>query len=155
MLDVKELFTKICQQISKQNIVNMIYPVGSIYISASSTSPATLFGGTWAQITGRFLLGTGAPDANTDTYFGSMSGVSWSAGLGSKGGQDYHTLTVDEMPSHTHRGMYSSGSGTSAGIAGVATNNWYANGYLENTGGGGSHNNMPPYLAVNIWKRTA
>ena len=84
-----------------------------------------------------------------------MSGESWSAGVKTKGGQDYHQLTVSEMPSHTHRGMYSSGTGTSAGMAGVSTNNWYANGYNENTGGDGAHNNMPPYYAVYMWERTA
>lgn len=137
------------------SILNQIYPVGSIYISTNSVSPSALFGGTWQRIQGRFLLATGTPDSNNDNHFGAMSGESWSAGVKTKGGQDYHQLTVSEMPSHTHRGMYSSGTGTSAGMAGVSTNNWYANGYNENTGGDGAHNNMPPYYAVYMWERTA
>lgn len=149
MLDLKKLLTKIL------NRVDNMYPVGSIYISTSNVSPATIFGGTWVQIKGRFLLATGTPDANTDNYFGAMSGTTYNAGAKSKGGQDYHTLTIDEMPSHTHNGMYSSGSGTSAGMAGVATQNWFASGYNENTGGGQSHNNMPPYYGVYMWERTA
>jgi hypothetical protein len=62
-----------------------IYPVGSIYISANSTSPANLFGGTWEQIKDRFLLAAGG------TY-----------AAGSTGGEATHTLTVDEMPNHVH-----------------------------------------------------
>lgn len=66
-------------------IVDKIYPVGSIYMSVNATSPSTLFGGTWAKIEGRFLLG-------------SSSGYS----LGATGGEATHTLTVGEIPSHTH-----------------------------------------------------
>lgn len=59
------------------------YPVGAIYISTVSTSPASLFGGTWEQIRGRFLL------AADDTYT-----------AGSSGGEAAHALTVNEMPPH-------------------------------------------------------
>ena len=69
--------------IDKTELINMIYPVGSIYMSVNATSPATLFGGTWQQIKdNRFIL---ASDK--------------SCGLG---GEATHTLTVDEMPAHTH-----------------------------------------------------
>lgn len=66
-------------------IVDKIYPIGSIYMSVNATSPSTLFGGTWVKIEGRFLLGSG----------GGYS-------LGAAGGEATHTLTIDEMPSHTH-----------------------------------------------------
>ena len=62
-----------------------IYPVGAIYISVNSTSPGTLFGGSWERIQDRFLLSAGS---------------SYSAG--STGGSATHTLTASEMPSHTH-----------------------------------------------------
>lgn len=62
-----------------------IYPIGSIYMSVASTSPETLFGGTWAQLKDRFLLGAG------DTYT-----------AGDTGGNATHTLTTNEMPSHSH-----------------------------------------------------
>ena len=62
-----------------------IYPVGAIYMSVSSTSPASLFGGTWEQIQNRFLLAAG------DTY-----------AAGKTGGEATHTLTVEEMPAHNH-----------------------------------------------------
>lgn len=57
------------------------YPVGALYISYQSTSPASLFGGSWSQISGRFLYCT----TNVGT-----------------GGNNNHTLTVDQMPSHNH-----------------------------------------------------
>ena len=61
------------------------YPVGSIYMSVNSTSPATLFGGTWVRLKDKFLLGAG------DTYT-----------AGDTGGAATHTLTTSEMPSHSH-----------------------------------------------------
>ena len=78
------------------------YPVGSIYLSLGSTNPGTLFGGTWEQIKGRFLLGTGSPGANTDSLFGDMINTSYNASLGSLGGQDSHKLLENQIPSHTH-----------------------------------------------------
>lgn len=75
----------VVQQRSNADIVDLIYPVGSIYMNVNSTSPATLFGGTWEQLKDRFLLGAG------DTYT-----------EGDTGGSANHTLTTDEMPSHNH-----------------------------------------------------
>lgn len=137
-------------------IMLTLYPVGAVYISANSTSPASLFGGTWEQIHGRFLLASGSPDANTDNRFGDITG-GWVAGSGSTGGQDYHTLTVEEMPSHTHASQYvkpESGY-MAAGMKGSAEANWWSEDYIRATGGGQKHNNMPPYLAVNMWKRVS
>ena len=133
-----------------------LYPVGAVYISANSTSPASLFGGTWEQIRGRFLLASGSPDANTDNLFGNITG-GWQASLGSTGGQDYHTLTIEEMPSHTHESQYvkpESGY-MAAGMMGSTEANWWSVDYIRATGGGQKHNNMPPYLAVYMWKRVS
>ena len=117
-----------------------IYPVGSIYISANETSPASLFGGTWESISGKFLLG--ADDAYP---------------AGSTGGEAKHTLTVDEMPSHTHAsGVAPNESvGATAGTAQAKTQFVRSYGYTDYTGGSQPHNNMPPYLAVYMWRRTA
>lgn len=121
------------------------YPVGSIYMSINSTSPASLFGGTWEQLKDRFLLAAG------DTYT-----------AGSTGGESTHTLTVDEMPSHTHeidRGWGSDSSSSSHKV--YADNSLKYSNYSDSalitrsTGGGKPHNNMPPYLAVYMWKRIA
>ena len=112
-----------------------LHPVGSIYLSVSDTNPETLFGGTWEQIKDRFLL---------------ASGSSYAAG--STGGEAEHTLTVDEMPSHQY-------IDTSASW--VQANHFLARGTdygvsektIYNIGNDQPHNNMPPYLAVFVWKR--
>ena len=142
--------------IAGKNILNYLYPVGSIYMSVNSTSPATLFGGTWEQIKNRFLIGCG------DTY-----------SAGASGGSATHTLTVDEMPIHGNH-LYIDGAWVSQGTKngrylnidnnmttyGTAGRGWLASGNEAypagyNIGGGKAHNNMPPYLAVYMWKRTA
>lgn len=124
-------------------LIDLIYPVGSIYMSMNKNSPATFLGGTWEQIKDRFLLSA------SDTYE-----------AGTTGGEATHKLTTDELPSHTHyvrlgwndnasHGMFATwvNSGTNATVdAGTTTNA---------TGGDKSHNNMPPYLVVFMWKRTA
>lgn len=71
---------------SGTSMIDYIYPVGSIYMSMNSTSPATLFGGTWTQLKDRFLLSVG------DTY----------TSVNATGGASTVTLTSSEMPSHTH-----------------------------------------------------
>lgn len=136
-----------------------IYPVGSIYMSVSNTNPSTLFGGTWEQIKDCFLLSAG----NTYT-------------AGSVGGEAQVTLKVSEMPKHTHTqnphghpqhpdtwmnvdnpwvpksGYYYAHSGN-----GVSNNYWTGSvtATNNNTGGDSPHNNMPPYLAVYVWKRVS
>lgn len=146
----------------KSSIVDAIYPVGAIYISTSSTSPATLFGGTWEQIKGRFLLSTGAPDNNSNTGWGTN--LTWDGtnkyneAAGSTGGESLHTLSIAEMPSHKHATTAQLQWVDRTGNVQSAANNSYwtyqGKDTLE-TGGGGAHNNMPPYLVVYMWKRTA
>lgn len=118
------------------------YPVGAIYLSVTNVNPATLFGGTWEAIGGRFLLG-----ANS-TY-----------AAGSTGGESAHKLTTSEMPRHNHTlDSYNVSAGnTTAYMTVQAQAKVGYNGNVQTlyTGGDGSHNNMPPYLAVYMWKRTA
>jgi hypothetical protein len=129
-----------------KSLIDLIYPVGAIYISSINVDPEALFGGKWAKIEGRFLLGV------SNTY-----------AEGSTGGEASHTLTTNEMPSHNHTwylgasndGQFygyhysqywnSSSIKTSSGDKGYVSTN--------TTGGGQPHNNMPPYLAVHMWKR--
>lgn len=120
------------------NIANLIYPVGSIYISVNSTNPSTLFGGTWEQLKDRFLLGAG------DTY---------NAGI--TGGEANHKLTINEMPSHKHNMRYGAtagGNGTGYVFSGTDGTGSAA---MDAAGGNQPHNNMPPYLVAYMWKRTA
>lgn len=116
------------------------YPVGAVYISYVSTSPASLFGGTWTQITGRFLRM--ANDVST-------------------GGADTHTLTVAQMPSHQHGNSsnwkWECSAGFNTGGYNIPTaskGNAVTSGASYYTGGGGAHNNMPAYQDLYAWRRT-
>ena len=138
------------------------YPVGAIYISGVSTSPAALFGGTWEQIKGRFLLGTGANEANSTNKWGALSAGAYNAAAGETGGAAQITLTTAQMPTHSHLferipitepemttgGNYYAEQSTTVGSL-VKTQTTYP------AGEGKAHSNMPPYLAVYIWQRTA
>ena len=123
-------------------LLSQIYPIGSIYISTVSTSPSTLFGGTWERIKDTFLLASGS------TY-----------AAGATGGEAAHTLTIGEMPSHSHKAdVYYNGTGArdySYVDTGHNGGTLVSDGLIKNSGGGQPHNNMPPYLAVYVWKRTA
>lgn len=124
-------------------VLNKVYPVGSIYMSVNSTNPKTLFGGTWVQIKDRFLLAAGT------TYK-----------AGATGGEATHKLTENEIPEHRHSIWYPNANGEQSAAIGYpeagSKNTWYAEASkTSGVGGGGAHNNMPPYLAVYVWKRTA
>ncbi len=134
-----------------KNVWAQIYKVGAIYISADSTSPASLFGGTWVMITNRFLLAAG------DLYEG-----------GTTGGEAEHTLNTDEIPSHMHgtkkdsggsvgfwKSTATSGSGWAVLSGGDKASGAENDLVTKATGGGKAHNNMPPYLAVYMWERVA
>lgn len=115
------------------------HPVGSYYWSSVSTSPATLFGGTWTQVKDRFVLAAG------DTYK-----------VNATGGEAAHTLTVNEMPAHRHTLDHTKlPNGSASAWTTTVTN---MGGDAESTtvvGGGAAHNNMPPYLVAYCWRRTA
>ncbi len=134
---------------SNQTLDDLVFPVGFIYQSTSSTSPASLYGGSWERIQGRFLLGT-----------------SPSYTVSSTGGEEKHTLTTSEMPRHMHGSANAREIWTDPGIYDTSREFalWTTSSpayKMEScqgtayTGGGNSHNNMPPYYAVNIWRRTA
>ena len=145
------------QTIGSNFVLDNVYPVGSIYMNVNSTNPGTLFGGTWEQIQGKFLLG-----------------MSSSYPAGSQGGEAEHTLSTDEMPAHSHNFSYQETDGNKSfsgnmvqkigtayperlGVNMALGADWSSAGYLtlNNVGGNQAHNNMPPYLSVYIWKRTA
>lgn len=123
-------------------LLDIVWPVGSVYLSAAATSPQTLFGGTWQRIEDRFLLAAG------DSY-----------PLGSTGGEAQHALTAAELPQHTHGYDYTGQSDVTGVTAirvydGDSRLNEYKGKATSNCGGQ-AHNNMPPYLAVYAWTRTA
>lgn len=156
--------------VSVDKIVDIVYPVGSIYISTSPVSPESLFNnfGSWERITDTFLLAAG------DTYK-----------AGSTGGEAVHTLTKAELPNYTLPTAQLEGefwniagqnksfpNGSCSGIVSRRSNSegvGYATAtataqdgfvidatHFHSSGGGGqAHNNMPPYLAVYVWKRVS
>lgn len=128
------------------DLIRFVYPIGSIYMSVNNVSPATFMGGTWTQIKDRFLLACGS------TYK-----------AGATGGEATHKLTIAEIPEHKHAvdGKWAYDVGVSDFGSPIFQNQGYTfaghniGNYMKNSGGGQPHNNMPPYLAVYMWKRTA
>ena len=131
-------------------IVDLIYPVGSIYLSVTSTSPATLFGGTWVQLKDKFLLGKGDTyTGNVETTGGAASVSYTPAGTNSGGAVSDHTLTTTEIPSHNHTftgSAVTSGENSVGHTHDFTTDN--ANASHRHTGttdsGGRSHNHSGP-----------
>lgn len=152
---------------SVNDVINIMYPVGSIYMSVNSVNPSTLFGGTWEKIEDRFLVATG-------TTFN----------LGQSGGSKDAVVVSHTHTQVAHRHDYESDEigkpyklwGTKSGSSELGGNvsgsvKYYAatknNDYkwlnsmsseqptINNSGVDGTDKNLPPYLAVNMWKRTA
>lgn len=158
---------------NNQNIMLSLYPVGSIYMSVNSTNPQTIFGGTWEQIKDRFLLACGTSYANGSTG-GSASLQSHTHSIPSLSGtanSSSHTHVVTTKTTSYGSGSQSSWRclswpGTNADWnQTVHTNNGSADGShthsvttnasTSGSTGAGNAGNMPPYLAVYVWKRTA
>lgn len=134
-------------------------------MSVNSTSPATLFGGTWEKMSGGFLYGAVSSVGN-----GNGTGT---ATAGNNGNTGSTAITVEQMPSHNHK--VSSGYGSGSGLKvdklifsqGLNDTKYYDAGtggvkFIENIGGGkghthtlNNHTHNIPYMAVWIWKRTA
>ena len=135
--------------VSDSDLLNKIYPVGSIYISVNSTNPGNFLGGTWAEFgQGKTLVGVNA----SETEFNTVEKT---------GGEKTHKLTTSEMPSHNHTAYcYTSDHEANAyGLQGGAAfrNRVMVSGShtTSSSGGGGAHNNLQPYITVYFWKRTA
>lgn len=140
--------------IQKSELLDLIYPVGSIYFTMSDINPSVIFGGTWAKTAaGRVLVGQYDDMEQFDT-------------VGKYGGEFTHTLTEDEIPSHTHEmpniewtnSVYAKTWPAWAGLYSFtqkSTDFTCAAGTTQNRGGGQPHNNLQPYLVVNIWERKA
>lgn len=130
------------------------YPVGSIYISLSNINPSEFFGGTWTKLESRFLIGSGNATGEGGEHYSFIPNAT--------GGEYSHKLTINEMPSHYHRNPlgipddrnFSGGSDqlVAADSNDASGNNSYA---TDSRGGDRYHNNLPPFLVVNMWSRTA
>lgn len=139
--------TPASRKVTISDVLKLAYPIGAIYTSVVSTSPATLFGfGTWSAFaTGRVLVGIDAAQTEFDV-------------VEETGGSKTHTLVAAEMPAHVHDiNVPSSASGGALKTA-LDTN---ASGATDggndtsSVGGGGAHNNLQPYIVCYFWKRTA
>ena len=155
--------TSILNLTNKENSNNVFlktYPVGSIYISTSSTNPSTIYGGTWERYgQGKTLVGLN----ESETEFSTVNKI---------GGEKTHTLTINEMPSHNHDFRYSTDNAVTFYNAGVGKDGTYTGdnylGFsnsvslfasyvvvLSNTGSSQPHNNLQPYITVYMWKRVS
>lgn len=122
------------------NLLSIVYPIGSIYMSFSNISPASIVGGTWSKIENRFLY------CSNDT---------------TTGGENEHTLTIEEIPSHQHGNSanwkWECSTGFTTGIYHIQSinggNATTATDYY--TGGSQPFNNMPAYQSIYCWRRTA
>lgn len=143
-----------------KDLVDFFYPVKTVYITFDNTfDPNEHFGGTWERIRNRFL------------WAATENGV-----MGETGGEESHTLTVSEMPSHNGHlsagivGTVPMGKGNYEGYINKSVTNPYPGGgyrgwnvYAGNemhpaseaVGGGQPHNNMPPFIQVAMWQRIA
>ncbi len=131
----------------KAEVIDLIYPVGSLFFSSSNTNPGTYLGGTWeAYAKGRTLIGVGiGTDGTTTMRFTE----------GDSGGEYKHTLTVAEMPAHNHSYNRELSTGSDSGVASARFVGTRSSMNTGSTGGGEAHNNLQPYVAVYIWRRTA
>lgn len=143
-IDGLEAFLGTDDQFPGYSLFLKAYPVGSIYMSVNATDPASLFGGSWVRLKDRFLLGAG------DTY-----------GAGTEGGSAdavvvRHKHTITELAAAS-KGIASDGKTLQKGYGGEATSNIAneTNYTISTEGVDGKGKNMPPYLAVYMWKRTA
>ena len=125
-------------------LIKLVFPIGSTYITQTNTNPSEILKfGTWERVKGKVLVGL---DEN-DTDFNE---------IGKTGGKKTHTLTVDEMPSHTHIVNYSGGAGTSTGVTAMGDQLGTSSAIVQATGGGQPHNNLQPYQVIGyMWRRTA
>ena len=127
--------------------IDNFYPIGSIYQSTAPTNPSTFMGGVWERFgNGRVLVGVDETDADFNA-------------ANKQDGEKTHTLTIDEMPSHSHRQFVSANNGNDS-----IRRDWDSDGSgraydqgmeTGKTGGNQPHNNLQPYITVYRWRRTA
>ena len=130
----------------------LMHRVGDIIFSTSDENPSTIYGGTWVA------WGKGQVPVGVDTSDSDFNTVE------KTGGEKEHTLTVDEMPSHSHIQTWNGNIMVGGGSGGESTNGSYLNEggngtypatLTNNVGNSHSHNNLQPYITCYMWKRTA
>ena len=145
-------------------ILDKTYPVGSIYMSMSSSNPSSTLGGEWEQIgQGKTLVGEGQNSGYTFEVNGEQTTIGATT---NPKGEYTHQLTIAEIPSHNHLTTICFGGfghSVNTGFEQINTTMWTPNasqinsGYAYRTGSTGSdgqHNNIQPYIVTYMWKRT-
>lgn len=178
--DISAYLVQLIQSTVNTFVLDKVYPVGSIYTSVNSTSPQTLFTGTtWERITGKFLLaatdgGSAGGNSTASVVAGGTGGEASHVLSVAELAQHGHRVHVwdnagtmanawyyNGATKTTHTGARLYNAGSSTWIASGSTANAASSGQGDPSGGtnliGSStaHNNMPPYLSVYVWKRTA
>lgn len=124
------------------NLLEVVYPVGSVYLTTSSTSPATAFGGTWSKVTGGCV---------------AAAGTTGFAAVGSTGGST--TITTKQIPAHKHytvndNVVYNDSTGVLIRVS-TGTTASFSQGALSTTNAGGGEAYYPAHVSFNVYKRTA
>ncbi|MDT2748889.1 DUF859 family phage minor structural protein [Streptococcus parauberis] len=129
--------------IKNKELLDVFYPIGTIYESAKPDNPSTFMGGTWSRFgNGKVLVGVDENDADFNT-------------VNKTGGEKAHTLTIPEMPSHTHTFPGASPNNYVRVEASSTTGLSTSTKTTDATGGGQAHNNLQPFVTVYRWQRTA
>jgi hypothetical protein len=141
--NITDLTTIIANAITAAKLAE--HPVGSLLMSTVNTNPSTYIGGTWAAWgSGRVPVGVNTSDSDFNA-------------AEKTGGAKTHTLTLSQIPNHQHE-IYETQNVGEPGYRPVlaTTGGWGPTPEFTNgVGGGGSHNNLQPYITCFMWKRTA
>jgi len=149
--DLFEYF-RVEDTVKKDELIDLIYPIGAVYISINNTDPSLLFGGTWVQLKDRFLLGAGDSYTNGDTG-GSKDAIVVEHNHKPYGNSNFVETTVGVSVDDTKRVASTSSSGSYYWeSSGTGTTD--AHSVTADEGNDGTNANMPPYLVVYMWKRT-
>lgn len=161
----------------KETLELKTHPIGTIFITLSEDNPADLFGGDWAKIVGKSIMGAAPEDGSFTTTsmiqtsegywcYVDGGGNHYSMRVGTEAGVPNISLGISELPSHAHPGVYVNNTGLSCGVgSGVdgflrltsttsvgSINSELRTGYV---GGGRAFSILSPYIAAYIWKRIA
>lgn len=140
--------------VNNQLLYDIIYPIGCLYTSYVNQNPHDLYGiGTWTRINGRVIVGV----SESESEFSSA---------GKTGGEKTHVLSANEMPSHGHTDSVDikNANAEAKGYGLTSTSGFKDRVIINNSGkathtgaagGGAAHNNLQPYMALYMWRRTA
>lgn len=128
----------------QKGLLELVFPIGATYITQTNVNPSTLLGfGTWERSKGKVFVGLDEDDADFNA-------------IGKTGGEKTHTLTIDEMPKHSHSGTPAYYRAVNVEMAVETNTQTGTQGYTSENGGNQPHNNVQPYEVVGyMWIRRA